>query len=175
VFLGVLCFSTLAIAAPIRVELEVATVGEVDTLKVKNNEEPCDSGPTNSDCIEVGLGRSPYIVFKLPDACDKDEDDAYIVKYKLASMRITLIEKVWPTVGSPLNALVATDLTADPYTGEIDFTVGNNNQQKKKLKFKNRNTHAYTVFYEITAEHCDSSLDADDIHLDPQIRNKGDD
>ena len=87
-------------------------------------------------------------------------------------MRITQVEKVWPTSASPLNATVASDFKADAKTGEIDFRNGKNEKTKKKLKFKNRNSHAYTVFYEITAEHC-TKPNVDDIHLDPEIRNKG--
>jgi hypothetical protein len=168
-FAALFC-STLAVAS-IKVELEVVTpVGGDPELKVKagGNPSQCPGGPL--DCIQVGAGKTPYIIFRLPNACDGGTGNPV---YKLAGMRITQVEKVWPTAGSPLNALVAVDYKADPNTGEIDFQSGNNNKTKKRLKFKNRNTHAYTIFYEITAEHCDSASDADDINLDPQIRNQG--
>jgi len=163
-----MCFASLVTAAPITVELKVETAAGVSELKVDTNSAQCANGPL--ECVEVGVGKSPYIRFVLPGACDAGVDDP---EYRLSGMRITQVEKVWPTTGSPLNALVAADFHADPDTGEIDFAVGKNKKGKKILKFKNRNTHAYTVFYEILATHCDANSDADDIHLDPEIRNKG--
>jgi len=171
VLLAVLFFSTLAIAAPIKVELEVFTpAGGDPTLRVKagTNSSQCPGGP--DDCIDVGMGKTPYIIFKLPKACDGNIGDP---EYKLVNFRITLIEKLWPSPVNPLNSMVATDFNANPATGEIDFSHGKNDKTKKKMKFKNRNSHRYTVFYEITAEHCDPNSDADDIHLDPEIRNRG--
>jgi hypothetical protein len=166
VLILVLCFSTLVAAAPIKVELQV--VG--DELKVKVNEKPCDDVTPTSDCIKVAENEKPFIIFNLPKACGDDAGDP---KYKLRNIRISLIKKVWPTKNDPLNAQVAADFKADPETGNIDFNSGNNKKTNKKLKFKDLNKHAYTVFYEITAIHCDESSDADNIHLDPEIRNKG--
>lgn len=171
VLIMLVCFSTLVIAAPIKLELEVFTpVGGDPTLRVKagSNTSKCPGGP--DDCIEVGKGKTPYIIFKLLNACDGNAGDP---EYKLVNFRITLIEKLWPTPVNPLNSMAATDFNANPDTGEIGFSHGNNVKTKKKMKFKNHNSHRYSVFYEIMAEHCDASSDADDIHLDPEIRNKG--
>ena len=170
VLLGALFFSTLAVAAPIKVELEVDTSSGDPELKVKYNGKPCDSGPATSNCIEVAKGKKPFIVFNLPKACGAGAGDP---KYKLRNLRISLINKEWPTKADPLNAKVAADFNADPETGNINFDIGDNKKTNKKLKFKDRNQHAYTVFYEITAIHCDDASDADNIHLDPEIRNKG--
>jgi len=170
VLLGALCFSTQVLAAKITVELEVDTSSADPVLKVVTgtNTSKCPGGP--EDCIQVTKATSPFIIFNLPNACGSGSGDP---QYKLGNLRITLIDKVWPTPDSPLNPKVAADFKADPDSGKIDFDTGNNKKTKKKLKFKNRNKHAYTVFYEITAIHCDDSSDADNIHLDPEIRNKG--
>lgn len=170
VVLGALCFSTLVVAAPIKVELEVDTSSGTPELKVKFNDKPCDSGPDTSNCIEVAKNKKPFIIFNLPKACGTGADDP---QYKLRNLRISLINKEWPTKAEPLNAKVAADFNADPETGSIDFDKGDNKKTNKKLKFKDKNQHAYTVFYEITAIHCDESSDADNLHLDPEIRNKG--
>ena len=170
VLLGALFFSTVAIAAPIKVELAVVTTAGVSELKVTDNEKPCDGGPDTSNCIEVAEGKKPFIIFNLPKACGDDTDDP---KYKLRNLRISLINKEWPTKADPLNAKVAADFNADPESGNINFDRGDNKKTNKKLKFKDKNQHAYTVFYEITAIHCDESSDADNLHLDPEIRNKG--
>ena len=167
VLLGALFFST-ATMAKVVVVLELDDPDTPTVLKIKTNDSKCDGAIL--ECIDVPAGNSPYIIFKLPGACGTDDDDP---QYKLASMRITQIQKIWPTLASPLNAVVAADFKADAESGEIDFKNGNNKQTKKKLKFKNHNSHEYTVFYEITAIHCDPDSDEDDIHLDPEIRNKG--
>ena len=169
VLLGALFYSTLAVAK-ITVVLEVAIVAGVPTLKVVNNGSACDGGAMTSDCIEVPEGDSPFIVFTLPEACGGTAGDPV---YKLINLRIAMIKKDWPSHDNPLNPKVAKDFKADPYTGQIDFNSGNNKKTNRKLKFKNRNKHAYTVFYEITAVHCDDDSVEDNLHLDPEIRNKG--
>ena len=168
VLLTALLFSTLATAAPIKVELEVVTpTGGEPELKVKDNEKPCDGIiPSKSSCIIVQAGKTPNMVFELDTACST------ATPYKLSGFRITLVNKSWPTPANPLNAIVTADFNADPYSGKIDFTAGKNKLKNKKIKFKNHNSRQYTVFYEITAKHCKDS-DADDIQLDPEIRNKG--
>jgi len=171
VLLGTLCFSTLVMAVPpIKVELKVAVVGGVSELQVADNSKPCDGVTATSPCIVVANKKSPFIIFTLPKACDGGATDPV---YELTGMRITQIEKVWPTSGDPLDEKVAKDFKADPNTGEIDFHYGKNKKTNKKLKFKDRNKHAYSVFYEISASPCDDASDDDDIYLDPEIRNKG--
>ena len=167
VLLGALLFSTVIIAAPIKVELEVVITAGEPALKVKDNEEPCDGViPSTSDCILVKVKKTPNMVFELDTAC------SLATPYKLSGFRITLVHKFWPTAASPLNPMVASDFSADPYSGKIDFDAGKNKKTNKKIKFKNFNTREYSVFYEITAEHC-TDPNADNIHLDPEIRNKG--
>jgi len=166
IFLSAMLVSSLATAA-IKVELMVDS-GE---LKVKSNTGKCNSADADDPCIVVEKGKAPYIHFKLPDAC---EAGASKPKHKLDSIRITQVDKVWPSPGNPLNATVADDFKADPETGYIKFGGSSNNTKtKKKLKFKNRNSRTYTVFYEITAIPCKDDSDEDDLHLDPEIRNRG--
>jgi len=167
IFLSALGFSSLAIAA-IKVDLKLDDPMDPKALVIDSNDAKC--GGTQLNCIEVAHGTSPNIVFNLPNACGSGASDP---QYRLSSMRITLINKVWPTNANPLNEKVAADFNADPNTGRIDFLVGNNKQTKSKLRFKNKNRNEYTVFYEITAVHCDDSSDANNISLDPEIRNKG--
>jgi len=167
-----MCFSTLTSAA-INVNLEVYTAaGGEQALRVAavGNDSPCGGGsPSNSDCIEVGKGKTPHIFFNLKKACEQDAGGNPIgPEYGLTEVRITMVNKVWPSAGNPLNAVVVSDFNANPDTGVVKL------KKKKpwKLKLKNFNSHAYTVFYQITAEHCTDG-NADDIHLDPQIRNTG--
>jgi hypothetical protein len=169
VLLVALCFSTLVIAAPINIELKVVTKDGLTELKVNKNDSPCDNAPSDSACIKVAHGRSPFIIFTLPEACEGKDHPIY----KLTGMKITQFEKIWPTRGDPLNSRVAKDFKADPETGEIKFGVIGNDKSSSKLKFKNLNKNAYTVFYEISASPCDDDSDYDDISLDPEIRNKG--
>jgi hypothetical protein len=172
VLVGALFFSTLVIAVPpIKVELSVVTSGGVTKLEVTDNDKPCDGVTTTSDCIVVEENTSPFIIFNLPDACKSDIDDAPI--YELTGMRIAQIKGDWPTPDNPLNKKIANDFKADPNTGEIDFHYGKNKKKSEKLKFKNRNKHAYTVFYEISASPCDDASDDPDITLDPEIKNEG--
>jgi hypothetical protein len=167
VLFGVLCFSATISAAPIKVVLEVDTSGAFPVLKAQagGNTSQCAAGP--DDCVDVPKGRTPFIIFKLPHACDGTANDP---QYRLTGMRITQVDKVWPSSGNSLNSTVATDFGASRFTGKIQFAAGN--KTDRKLKFKNRNSHAYTVFYEITASHC-TLPDEDDLHLDPEIRNRG--
>ena len=162
---GVLLFSTTA-TAKIEVELELDDVDTPTALLIKANDSKCNG--TILDCIEVKKGKRPYIIFKLPEACGADDDDP---QYKLASMKITQVYKVWPTPTSPLYAVVAADFKADKNTGIIDFS-GTNVKTNKRLKFKNHNSYEYTVYYKITAKHCTDTTKPE-ILLDPAIRNKG--
>lgn len=164
---GALSFSTLAFAAqPVEVRL---TVTAAPALEVVNNNSSCNGAATDP-CIVVGKGTTPFIKFILPHACDGSENDP---KYELTGMRITMIEKDWPTPTNPLNSLVAKDFKADPSTGEIKFHAGNNKKTSRLLKLKDSNSRGYTVFYEISASPCDESSDDPEITLDPEIRNKG--
>lgn len=164
VLFSALFFSTLVFAAPIVVDLKVVADS---ALEVTSNNSSCDGVPTNP-CIKVDGGRSPFIKFRLAGACTTGDNK----DYKLTGARITLIEKMWPSASNPLNELVAKDFKADPETGEIKFG-GNNEKKEDLLKFKNRNSHGYTVYYEVSAEPCAAGSDLDDIFLDPEIRNKG--
>jgi hypothetical protein len=166
VLLGLLLFSTTA-TAKIEVVLGLDDPEDPTALEIITNNSKCDGAIL--DCIDVPPGNSPFIFFRLPNACGSGDDDP---QYQLTSMRITLVEKIWPTVTSPLYSEVADDFKADPNTGYIDFGKGNNEKRKHKLKFKNDNSRAYTVFYEIAAKHCTDGSKPK-IYLDPEIRNKG--
>jgi hypothetical protein len=57
--------------------------------------------------------------------------------------------------------------------GNIDLINGNNKKNKiskSRIKFKNKNSLPYTVYYTITAQQCNG---ANTIELDPKIQNLG--
>ncbi len=163
---GALGFSTSVIAA-VNVDLELDSLTTPTALIITANNSKCDG--TILDCIEVALNTKPHLFFELKNACKEDGP-----QYKLSSFKVTQINKFWPTVFNPLNSVVANDFYADPKTGLVDLTAGNNklNADGSKMKLKNFNSHEYTVFYEISAEHCTDTTKPD-IFLDPEIRNKG--
>ena len=160
-FLG-LCFSQVAVAA-IQVELVVDTSTTPPTLQVVSNSSACAGEPL--DCISVAKFTKPNIRFLLEDACESDGP-----QYKLQQIKIGMIDKVWPSIGNPLWAAVASDFNASATTGIVDLSAGKNKLADDRIKFKNKNTADYMVFYEIMAQQCAGS---DKITLDPRIRNYG--
>ena len=84
-----------------------------------------------------------------------------------------MTEKDWPTTNNPLPDDVAEDFYADKDTGIVDLAKGNhgwNDLSKSRIKLKDKNSRAYTIFYEITARQCDGN---GTILLDPMVRNGG--
>ena len=161
VFVG-LCFSQVAVAA-IQIELVVNTSTGTPTLQVVSNTSACAGGPL--DCISVAKFTKPNIRFLLEDACETDG-----TVYKLQQIRIGMVDKVWPTVANPLWAAVASDFNASATTGIVDLAAGKNKLADDRIKFKNKNSADFMVFYEITAKEC---AGVDTITLDPRIRNYG--
>lgn len=153
-------------AFAIQVDLAVDTDVNPPALKVISNSNPCDSGPGNSDCIEVAKGSQPHMYFNLKNACKANGPD-----YKLTKFRIAEKNKDWPSLQNPMNQEVAKDFCADQNSGYVELRNCRNQRKDDKLKLKNFNMKAVDVFYEITAEPCSGSGDA--IYLDPIIRNKG--
>jgi len=161
VFFG-MCFSQIAVAA-IQVELVVDTSTTPPTLQVVSNSSACAGGPV--DCIAVAKFTKPNIRFLLEDACDPAGP-----QYKLQQIRIGMVDKVWPSVGNPLWAAVASDFNASATTGIVDLSAGKNKLADDRIKFKNKNSADYMLFYEITAKQCAGT---GMIALDPRIRNYG--
>lgn len=161
------CVPQIVLAA-IDLDLVVNTANPTPVLQVVSNSSPCPNEPDLS-CISVHRYSRPNIRFDLEDACQPNGPD-----YKFDSIRITLVDKVWPTAADPLPTTVADDFFADRNTGVIDLVNGNNGKNKltdDRIKFKNKNSNQYTVFYEITAKEC---AGPGTITLDPAIRNEGD-
>ena len=156
-------FSSQVAVAAIQVELVVVTSTATPTLQVFSNSSQCAGGPL--DCIEVAKFTKPNIRFLLEDACEPDGPD-----YGFTQIRIGMINKVWPTPANPLWADVASDFNADANTGVVDLTAGKNKLDDHVIKFKNRNSANYMVFYEISGEECGGGAT---ITLDPRIRNYG--
>jgi hypothetical protein len=163
---GALGFSTSVISA-VNVELALDNPKDPTVLVITKNSSQCDG--TILECIQVALNTNPHLFFELKNACKVGGP-----QYKLSSFRVTQVNKVWPTKANPLNSWVANDFYADPITGLVDFSAGNNELKAdgSKMKLKNFNSHEYTVFYKISAKHCTDPT-KDDIFLDPAIRNKG--
>lgn len=135
-------------------------------LVVTENDSPCANGPI--DCIEVAKGTSPNLFFDLENACKSNGP-----QYRLARIRIAMAEKDWPGRSNPLPHHVADDFYADRYNGVIDLIYGNggsNDLKNDRIKLKDKNDTAYTVYYEIAAQQCNGS---GVILLDPSVRNGG--
>jgi hypothetical protein len=160
VLMTALGFSTLAVAA-VQVDLEL----DGSRLVVTSNSAQCSGGPI--DCIDVKHGTNPHLFFNLRGACGNSGPD-----YQLAAFRIGMQNKVWPTPAKPLPDHVAQDFNANPQTGYVNLSHGDNQLRPDKIKLKDYNKTAYTVYYDVTVSHC-TNMTADDIHLDPQIRNGG--
>jgi hypothetical protein len=160
-FLLALGTSGTALAA-VNIELEVQNRDGSNVLVVTRNNAQCSGGPI--DCIEVKEGTQPHMNFTLKGACNS-------VDYALTAFRISPVNKQWPTPDKPLKTTTAEDFCADSESGYIDFMACNNSLSDKKMKLKNFNRFTENVFYEITAANCENP--AEEIFLDPQIRNKG--
>jgi hypothetical protein len=155
-----LVFSTMALAA-VQVDLEV----DGSDLVVTRNNAQCSGGP--KDCIDVEKGSKPNLFFNLRGACGASGPH-----YKLTAFRIGQQNKVWPTPSNPLPADIAQDFGANAQTGYVNLDEGDNQLRDDKIKFKNKNSSAYSVYYEVTAAHC-TDMTAPDIQLDPEIKNRG--
>lgn len=155
-----------SVHAAVQIDLVVDYSNPTDpVLSVISNSKQCKG--MGQGCIDIARYSKPNIRFNLEDACESGGPE-----YKLTGIRIGMVEKVWPTNTNPLPAVVATDFSADINTGVVDLTAGKNKLADDRIKFKNRNSHAYTVFYEISAKHCTDTTKPD-IYLDPRIRNTG--
>lgn len=163
--LGALFLPAAAYAA-IHVKLAVNFDSNPPSLIVVSNDSRCTDGP--EDCIEVSRGSSPNIFFDLDKACGEGGPN-----YELQQIRIAMAEKYWPSGDNPLPQYVADDFYADPYNGVIDLVGGDDGKNSLKgdrIKLKDNNSSAYTVFYEITARQCDGD---GFITLDPAVNNNG--
>jgi hypothetical protein len=153
--------------AAIHVELGVNTAGGTPQLEVTGNSSQCPDGPM--DCIQVAKGSSPNIFFYLEDACKPDG-----AAYRLTAISISMVKGIAVSGTNPLPQVVYEDFFADPANGKIDLVKGNNNKNKiddDRIKFKNKNSDQYTVYYRITAELCTDKSQL--VELDPSIRNYG--
>jgi len=154
--------SSASVLAAVNVELEVQVQGGTKVLVVTQNNAQCQGGPI--DCIEVASGTQPHLFFNLKGACNG-------VDYRLTAFRIAQRNKQWPTPANPLQLSTAEDFCADEESGYVDFMACRNDLKSDKMKLKDYNRNAETVYYEITAANCANP--ADKIFLDPQIKNGG--
>jgi hypothetical protein len=103
--------------------------------------------------------------FDLDKACKQNGPN-----YKLSAFRLANANKEWPTADKPLRDEIVKDFNADPTTGYIKWDSNDNTLSDERIKLKNKNIKAYSVYYEITAVGCNGS---GEIKLDPVIRNGG--
>ncbi len=155
-------FPALAMAAT-HIELESTPQGNPTTLGVIDNDSQCPG--VDMTCIDVPQGSSANMFFDLDKACKQGGPN-----YKLSAFRLADVNKVWPTPEKPLDKKVAADFNADPTTGYIKWDGNENTLSDQRIKLKNNNVQAYSVYYEITAMECNGS---GEIKLDPVIRNGG--
>lgn len=154
------CIPVVAHAARVDVELEVSG----SELIVTGNSKRCEGGPI--DCIEVAKRSSPNIFFYLDNACGPG---AGAPQYKLSGISLSMVKGVPVGPSNPLPQVVVGDFDADPATGAIKLPQGQ--LSNDRIKFRNKNTQEYTVYYEITASPCSGS--GAPVKLDPSIRNQG--
>jgi hypothetical protein len=155
--LSAICIPQLALAERIDIELQVS--GTV--ISVTGNSKQCDGGPV--DCIEVAKNSTPNMFFHLDDACQLNGP-----QYKLDAIRLSMVKGVPTDPGNPLPAVVAQDFDTNA-DGRIKLPGGQ--LKDEQIKFKNKNSREYTVFYEIEAIPCSGG--GAGIKLDPAIRNGG--
>jgi len=158
---GAVCFSPAAMAAT-HIELKASPDINPTHLEVVDNDSQCAG--QKIDCIEVPEGSGHNMFFDLDKACNADGP-----KYKLSAFRLANADKDWPTEEKPLRDEIVKDFNADPNTGYIIWNA-DNDLKDSRIKLKNKNIRAYSVYYEITATECNGT---GEIKLDPVIRNGG--
>jgi hypothetical protein len=159
---AVVCFPAVAMAAT-HIELEAIPTDIPTELDVIDNDSPCV--PAEKGCIEVPQGSGHNMFFDLDKACNQGGP-----QYKLSAFRLAEANKVWPTPAKPLNQDIADDFNVDPTTGYIKWDSNDNTLSDSRIKLKNKNIKAYSVYYEITATECNGT---GEIKLDPVIKNGG--
>jgi hypothetical protein len=162
VLAATVCFSPAAMAAT-HIELKASPEINPTHLEVVDNDSQCAGGPI--DCIEVPAGSGHNMFFDLDKACTADGPN-----YKLSAFRLAMKHKDWPTSSNPLSADIAGDFAVNPDDGYATWVSGDSTLSDSRIKIKNKNIKAYSVYYEITAVECNGT---GEIKLDPVIRNGG--
>lgn len=152
----------------------VLKVDGANKLVIDTNSQMCQ--PAQKNCIKINKGNSPFIYFKLLNACSGNSGDPI---YKLNEMQLSMIGNDG-TAARPSKAFgtyvlpqpVYDDFNADQTTGMVKFTAPNflaNNL----IRLKNKNSAEYVVFFKIKAVACTSGTVPAAIELDPRIKNTG--
>jgi hypothetical protein len=162
--LSAICIPQLALAERIDVELQVSGTAPDQALIVTGNSKQCDGGPI--DCIKVKRNSTPNIFFHFDAACQGTN-----AGYKLNAISLSMVKGVPTSPSNPLPATVVSDFNADAADGKINLNLTGNQLQNDRIKFHNKNSYEYTVFYEIKAIPCSGG--GAGIKLDPAIRNEG--
>ena len=149
-------------------------VNSSNELVIDDNRQKCQS--TRKNCVDVKKGNSPFIHFKLPNACGDNADDP---KYKLQEMHLSMVGNTGNNANPDkgfgkwdLPKPVFEDFNADKATGEVKFN-GPNSLANNLIKVKDKNSAEYVVFFKIKAVACESGTVPAEIWLDPRIENGG--
>ncbi len=152
----------------------ILKVDAANELLIDTNNQQCQGARKN--CVKIGKGNSPFIHFKLPNACGGNAGDP---KYKLQEMHLSLIGNTG-TAANPIKGFgmwelpqpVYEDFNADKSTGKVNFR-GPNSLANDLIKVKDKNTAEYVVFFKIKAVVCTPGTIPAEIWLDPRIENSG--
>lgn len=169
--LALVFFLVSAPVLAIDVFLEVNSSNE---LVIDDNRQKCQS--TRKNCIGVKKGNTPFIHFKLPNACgDKDDDP----KYKLQEMHLSMVGNTGNNANPDkgfgkweLPQPVFEDFNANKTTGAVKFS-GSNSLADDQIRVKDKNSAEYVVFFKIKAVLCAPGTLPPEIWLDPRIENGG--
>jgi hypothetical protein len=156
--------SAPAFAIDVVLKVDVAA----NELAIVSSGKKCQG--TRKNCIGPAKGSSPFINFRLPNACgDNDEDP----KFQLNGMQLSMVKRTRAGKAFGLYALpniVATDFKASAASGWVDLGPPNI-KKADHLKVKDENSGEYVVFYRIEAIPCGAA--GASIWLDPRIENPG--
>lgn len=162
------------VSAPVLAIDVYLAVNSSNELVIDDNRQKCQS--TRKNCIGVKKGNTPFIHFKLPNACGDNDDDP---KYKLQEMHLSMVGNTGNNANPgkgfgkwELPQPVADDFNAEKSSGEVKFS-GPNSLADDQIKVKDKNSAEYVVFFKIKAVACSSETDPTEIFLDPRIENGG--
>lgn len=165
---------SLSLCAPAfggTVDLMVVGTYPDTRLEIEDSDVKCGG---DKNCIKTNKGSELDVDFRLKQACNDGGPE-----YKLTAMQFSMVEtepdgsggtiKPFGKYPLPSSAMSDFDLSSDGYV--IWDGANNNKLADDKIKLKDKNESAYTIYFMIEATHCTDSSDI--IYLDPRIENTG--
>jgi hypothetical protein len=170
-FLMMVSLSLCTMAFGGTVDLMVVGTYPDARLEIEDNDVKCGN---DKSCIKTNKGSELDVDFRLKQACNEDGP-----QYKLTAMQFSMVEsepdgsggtiKPFGKYPMPSSAISDFDLRSDGYV--IWDGANNNKLADDKIKLKDKNETAYTIYFMIEAAHCANSSEV--IYLDPRIENTG--